>query len=539
MNNKNKILLTLLIIGVAFWIINTFTPEYLDDYLYKFAFEVQGVNIKHPITTLNDVFVSQFNHYFCFNGRVIVHTIVQIFTGLLGKDIFNVFNACMFMLFVFLTTKLTSQINMLNLFFSTAIIFVLFPSFNDCALWMTGSINYLWSSTIVCLFLYCFALIEKKELKKKHILWGGLCIFAGWSHEGITFPLALSLLIYSTANYKTIYNRAVFPLIVGFILGAFLCVFSPATLSRGDINEGLKASILISKIFSGLTLCMKLRAIWLLVMILIILSIINRKKWGTLIQNYYFRNLILCNAYILSLGVIFLSGFTSSRTAIAEELLGIVLLLNLLEYLNMKYMHYIKVAFCVAFLLIYSNIVYYSIKNYEEYNNLLSQIQEKKSSVIITNEVQVSKELKRYIRMPLESTDSEFYESFCYNSAWNNLMSITYHCDSLVFIPSMVYEDIVENNARIGNIKSQNKYPFYVIPVPLDFNGNRVTFLLKPTIFSKLPFYIRPIAHRMEKYMAKQLPANKLSYIIINNHRYLLVGKNHLIDDRLNDIIIE
>lgn len=74
----------LLIVGIAFLILNILTPEYLDDYLYKYTF-INGIADKnHPIVTIRDIYTSQIDHYFTFNGRVIIHSLVQLFTGIIG-----------------------------------------------------------------------------------------------------------------------------------------------------------------------------------------------------------------------------------------------------------------------------------------------------------------------------------------------------------------------------------------------------------------------------------------------------------------------
>lgn len=535
--NRQFVLLAVFVIAVAFGVLNIFTPEYLDDYLYKFIFLEKGVNTNFPITTLDDILTSQCNHYFCFNGRVIVHFMVQLFSGMLGKGIFNVFNAICFTLLVFLMTRISSKINVLNICFCTSLIFLLFPSFKDCALWMTGSINYMWSSTGVCLFLYWLMLLDKVGLKNEHILWGVLCVFIGWSHEGIAFPLALSLFIYSVVNYKTIHKKAIAPLIVGFCIGTFLCTFSPATLSRGAIDGNLNFSLLATKLIAGLTLCTKLKAMWFL-FLLIIFFILKRKEllW---LKKFYFNNLILCNAYVLSFGVIFFSGFTSSRTAIAEELFAIVLLLKILEERGGYHVRYVKFICIFITSLLYAGLIHYSQKNYTEYKDIVSQIERKKSSIILTNEVQLPLFLKDYIRKPLTSSDSEFYDGFCYSSDWNHFIASTYHCDSLIFVPTLIYNDMKENNPRITSFAKQHEYPFYVIPVPLDFKTKEVTYILEPSDFSKLPFYIRPVATKMMKYHAKQIPADRKGYVVVGKQKYLLVGKNHLVDDRLKNIKIE
>ena len=51
-NNNNYLLY--IIIGVGFLMLNILTPEYLDDYLYKYTF-INGIADKnHPIVTIKD-----------------------------------------------------------------------------------------------------------------------------------------------------------------------------------------------------------------------------------------------------------------------------------------------------------------------------------------------------------------------------------------------------------------------------------------------------------------------------------------------------
>lgn len=88
------------IVGIAFLILNILTPEYLDDYLYKYAFVNGKADTNYPIQTINDIIYSQINHYQAFNGRVLIHTFVQLFTGILGKGVFNLVNALVFTCFI-------------------------------------------------------------------------------------------------------------------------------------------------------------------------------------------------------------------------------------------------------------------------------------------------------------------------------------------------------------------------------------------------------------------------------------------------------
>jgi len=142
---------------VAFGVLNFLTPLYHDDFVYQFMFEGGTVNYDNPIKSISDIVASQVEHYHSVNGRSIVHFLVQLFTGLLGKTVFNLFNIIVFGVFLFLLRDFSSsrkRETTPNQGF-TAVILVLvllLPRFKDTFLWMTGSINYLWSATAALLF---------------------------------------------------------------------------------------------------------------------------------------------------------------------------------------------------------------------------------------------------------------------------------------------------------------------------------------------------------------------------------------------------
>ena len=98
--NKWAIVLTLFTIAIAMWILTFLSPECIDDYWHKYVFIDKSVDMNRPITSVKNVIISQYTHYFYVNGRSIVHTIVQLFAGILGKSAFNICNATVFALFM-------------------------------------------------------------------------------------------------------------------------------------------------------------------------------------------------------------------------------------------------------------------------------------------------------------------------------------------------------------------------------------------------------------------------------------------------------
>ena len=68
-----------------------------DDYVYSFIW--QGKSMAVPlgesatrISSLRELLMSQWSHYFTWNGRTVSHTLAQLFLWW-GKDVFNIVNA--------------------------------------------------------------------------------------------------------------------------------------------------------------------------------------------------------------------------------------------------------------------------------------------------------------------------------------------------------------------------------------------------------------------------------------------------------------
>ena len=533
MKNKQSITITLIIIAIMFWLLNYFTPEYNDDYFYKFIFDGNDANVNMPITSYEDILISQYNHYFNMNGRSIVHVIVQLFSGIWGKSVFNVVNTFVFVAFVYVITRLYIKIITSSyLLFSCCIIFLLYPWICGMTLWMTGSINYMWVSLVVCMFLLIIDKYKNNVTTAKHYVWGFLFIFVGWSHEGVTCPMALSLFIYILFKYKTIYKQAVFPMMIGFIIGALLCSLAPGTLHRASIGNGINTSSFMQKIISGFTVCSQLKAVYFLLCSIITMCVIKR-NCALWIKEFYRNNVIPFNTLLFSFGIVFLSGFITIGPAIGVELFSIVLFLRIIINGNRSFVKYLKVFVYLISCILYCSIVYYSSINFKEFNEVKMQLNNRTSNIILTHKTPIPSYMKSYV---LTNYDA----GFLYNDYWNLLIAATYNYDSLAFVPTMVYDDIISCNTKINDIQQQEDYPFYVIPI----NNNNTDsihpiFILKPIDFQQLPFYIRPFFSKMLRYTATEIPASQYGIVNIKEQDYLFISKNKMIDGRVRTIALQ
>ena len=91
-------------VGILFWTMSSSLPMIMDDneenneenlneILKSGNRATLNVDRNNPINSLYEAVVSQYNHYFLINGRAIIHTIVQCFSGFIGKSLFDIISA--------------------------------------------------------------------------------------------------------------------------------------------------------------------------------------------------------------------------------------------------------------------------------------------------------------------------------------------------------------------------------------------------------------------------------------------------------------
>lgn len=235
---------------VLFYLLNWLTPmAFGDDYLYTFIW--QGHSMFTPLTeeavrisSLKDVFVSQWSHYFTWSGRAVSHTLIQLFLWA-GKPVFNLLNS-------FIAILLIAEIywcahkGKVSLYFDSSslcwISFALWaftPGFSGVFLWISGACNYLWTAVFLLGFLlpyirkyYCFeeVMIANKYFK---FLMFFLGMIAGWSNENGICWIILVLFLFIFVNRNSSKKETwMFAGLAGLIIGYALLMFAPGNVAR-------------------------------------------------------------------------------------------------------------------------------------------------------------------------------------------------------------------------------------------------------------------------------------------------------------------
>ncbi len=148
---KTIIVLTM-VVGFFMLALNYMTPMLVDDYTYCYSF-ADG----KKITSLWQIFPSMANHYQTMNGKVIVHGVFQLLLmfpqGLF--DVLNSFMACLlcYVIYMYVWRIHHDEENAVLYCFVITLLWLYVHSFGNVFLWSAGSINYLWTTTILLLYI--------------------------------------------------------------------------------------------------------------------------------------------------------------------------------------------------------------------------------------------------------------------------------------------------------------------------------------------------------------------------------------------------
>ena len=521
------------ILFLIMYVMNYLTPLHiLDDIRYSFLI-TNKFDTDHPIASIADVIRSMYYHWLNVNGRITTHFIVQSFTGLLGKNVFNFFNAFVFCLMLFLIKKLIGfkcKYFLGELFIFTSVL-LLMPSFNQTMLWLAGSINYLWSAVFVLFFL----LLLKKN-KEEPLVFSKVPILAlislllGWTHECISLPVSMVLGLYCLINFKRLFNSMFFICALFYMIGTALTVFAPSTLSRaeraGSLNIDFK-NILFS-FFS-------LKIFWAYIVLSVSLFIWKKDAFFQHIKKYRY----LIAIAFFSLIIVFLIGHYTARATFGIEFFFLLLIIALLN--TLKIPHEKMMAFLLLLVNFYSlgHILYYQKENYKNFKYSESQILDKYKKLILTKTLSIPSKWKDYVQCFIEYGDHVSY--FVCNKEDYNIRNLNayYGKTDMYFFPKDLYVDIKKNSMLYNSFRTLPNVGLYVKRIDKEEQINGVHLELNVEKEENIPFFLRPIASRMVRFNSKICEINHWCKIMIDGEWYLVFAKpTHSYDNRIKKVVI-
>ncbi|WP_054942194.1 DUF3329 domain-containing protein [Paenibacillus ihuae] len=234
------IFLSIVIFGY-FLKLNGFTPYWNDEFYYSF---ISGGDAK--LGSIYDIIRSQHYLYFNWTGRILIHGIVQIFL-LVGKDYFNIFNSIFILFLIYLVCsfvrvrKFNNKEDLRDFIIVTLLLWFLMPVMGQTTFWLAGSINYLWSTVFVLVFLLPYRyLLEDKYIIRNNIasvvVMFFLGLLAGWSQENAAVT---AVVFVGSAFIFIIYKHKKIPYwfisgSMGLIIGAIFLLLAPGNGVRKE-----------------------------------------------------------------------------------------------------------------------------------------------------------------------------------------------------------------------------------------------------------------------------------------------------------------
>ena len=245
MKRRALIILCLAGTAAAFFALSAATPYYADDYSYMFTYAAGAA--KERVTTLAGLIASQANHYQIINGRAVVHTLVQLF--LMGPRIwFDIANTLVFLALGLCMCRAAwgkGERTPLRLLAPWALLFLTLPGFGQSCLWLTGSVNYMWTSLAALAFLLPYAVgVGKLRPAAAALIMPLAGLLAGWSGENACLGAMAGLALLLLRKYAL--NRERFELwtltgALGFLAGAAAVLFAPSQCLRVSGTGGMSS----------------------------------------------------------------------------------------------------------------------------------------------------------------------------------------------------------------------------------------------------------------------------------------------------------
>ncbi len=218
-------------------------PYFSNDYRYMLIQGGDGM-----VSSLSDLAISQWNHYFQWGGRTVAHTIAQILLWQ-GKHASAISGGvCYVVLMVVICAHAAGRMPTLStlrfplVFLVTFLVWLCLRIYGEVVFMLVSSCNYLYTTTIVLVFLLPYRLSIRKEPMAGGVLAAvamlALGVMAGWTNENTGAAAVGGVILALAWLHKSkrlrLWQAAGF---VGLVAGYLLLILSPGNEARLDHME--------------------------------------------------------------------------------------------------------------------------------------------------------------------------------------------------------------------------------------------------------------------------------------------------------------
>ncbi|MDD6813921.1 MAG: DUF6056 family protein [Akkermansia muciniphila] len=218
----------------SFYVLCRLFPICSDDYGNHFMYEYGAGTISwlpERIITLADVFRSTLSYYYSWGGRIMAGLIFQTLL-MFDKWVYDCLNVFVYLTLVVSVCRLSKALSWRSILIVALSFWLMMPAPGSSLIWLTGSINYLWMSALVCAFLCC----QFSNNRLIQVVGLILAIPAGNSHEGISSAVLVALILFLLLDRRrrgTFFYISLLLFFVGFLSN----IMAPGTAVRMGTSE--------------------------------------------------------------------------------------------------------------------------------------------------------------------------------------------------------------------------------------------------------------------------------------------------------------
>lgn len=289
-----KIIGLLVLLFILTYCLNFLYPLLNDDWEYTFT------NLGKRVSSFSDILATQYDHYFTWGGRTVVHVIAQCLLWI-GKPIANLLNSIAYVVLIFvmfsignkeIRKKYTSAWSLIFLFIA---MWFLQSDYGETTLWITGSANYMWGTLIILLFLYpyCSYYYSRKctDSILKSLLFFIAGIIAGWTNENMAvalFTFIVVLFIFIKTEKDKIPAWAIWG-VVGVIIGMSFMLLAPGNQARYmEVTKDITIDTIyyIKRAIASLKLFVRYGLLPLFLYIVLLILFVKQKQHLSYFKTY-------------------------------------------------------------------------------------------------------------------------------------------------------------------------------------------------------------------------------------------------------------
>ena len=511
----------LALVALVIYALNCFTSMYLDDWVYAFKYGTHD-----RVEGISDIITGQWLHYLVKNGRYPVHFIVQLFDGILGKGVFNVFNTVVFVLFLYVLVLVTTH-DRKNYFKSFSIAFILvflvIIGFKDAFLWMSGSVNYLWASTAILFFHY---FLEKKDNPKwAYVLLAILGFFCGWSNEVFVVGLGAAYFIYFVTHRKQLKGHRLL-MLCAFYLGTILLVFSPGTIHRALYENTLMRYSLFLKFVHMYNVAL----FYVLILLIAYKAIFKRHNFWAWVK----QEQLLLIAVAVSFVFVCMSGAWPDRTRFGIDLFSLMIIMR---SINWDRIGTRLIAVADVIVLLFAGYIAHNCYLYHQsVEDEMAQIRDGKT-LIATTQPDILPFAHRYALEYSEYDTNYDFKMYGMPLEW---IPTYFGADSLLFLPKAFLDDVKANPEQYDKaFRSFGTLPFYAKRYPNADKVDYCSLVYEKPVYDSWPTTLHPLLMRITGQPQEVVPIGSMT-VEIAGEKYILVHRTWPDQDkRLKSIRLE